>query len=187
MEFKSTPLAGLTEIFPRIFEDERGLFYESYNYRVFAENGLTMELLQDNQSWSRRGVLRGLHLQHAPYAQGKLVRCVTGRVLDVAVDVRPESPTFGQYETVLLDSARGNMLYLPEGFAHGFVALEDATFVYKCTNFYHKKSEAGIRWDDAELAIDWGIRDPIVSEKDKALPSFAAFRHQLTQLTSELA
>ncbi len=179
MEFKATPLAGLIEIIPRLFEDERGLFYESYNYRVFAENGLTMELLQDNQSWSRQGVLRGLHLQHAPYAQGKLVRCVTGRVLDVAVDVRPESPTFGQYETVLLDSAIGNMLYLPEGFAHGFVALEDATFVYKCTNFYHKKSEAGIRWDDPELGINWGIREPLVSAKDQLLPSFAEFRQQL--------
>jgi len=187
MEFKPTPLAGLIEIFPLIFEDERGLFYESYNYRVFAENGLSMELLQDNQSWSRRGVLRGIHLQHAPYAQGKLVRCVSGRVLDVAVDVRPESPTFGQYETVILDSARGNMLYLPEGFAHGFVALEDATFVYKCTNFYDKRSEAGIRWDDPELNIDWGVPKPIVSAKDQVLPTFAEFRHLLAQLTSELA
>jgi dTDP-4-dehydrorhamnose 3,5-epimerase len=182
MQFKATSLAGLTEIYPAIFEDERGLFFETYNQRLFAANGIPAEFVQDNQSWSRRGVLRGLHLQHAPYAQGKLVRCVSGRVLDVAVDIRPDSPTFGRWEAVELDAQRGNMLYLPEGFAHGFVALEDAVFAYKCTNFYHKASEAGIRWDDPELAIDWGIQNPIVSAKDQVLPSFAEFSRQLADL-----
>jgi dTDP-4-dehydrorhamnose 3,5-epimerase len=184
MKFIATRLDGLTEIIPAVFEDERGLFLETYNQRVFEANGIPFEFVQDNQSWSRKGVLRGLHLQHAPYAQGKLVRCITGRVLDVAVDIRPESATFGQWEAVELDAKRGNMLYLPEGFAHGFVALEDATFAYKCTNLYHKASEGGIRWDDPELAIDWGVTHPIVSEKDVRLPSFAEFSRQLTSLTA---
>ncbi len=180
MQFKATSLAGLTEIFPAIFEDERGLFFETYNQRQFAANAIPFDFVQDNQSWSRKGVLRGLHLQHAPYAQGKLVRCLTGKVLDVAVDIRPDSPTFGRHETVLLDSALGNMLYVPEGFAHGFVALEDATFVYKCTNFYHKAAESGIWWNDPDLAIDWGIANPIVSEKDQVLPPLSEFSRQLT-------
>lgn len=180
MKFIATRLEGLTEIVPAIFEDERGLFFETYNQRVFEANGIPFDFVQDNQSWSRRGVLRGLHLQHAPHAQGKLVRCITGRVLDVAVDIRPDSPTFGQWEAVELDARRGNMLFLPEGFAHGFLALEDSVFVYKCTNFYHKASEGGIRWDDPELAIDWGAVNPMVSEKDRVLPSFAEFSRQLT-------
>lgn len=180
MKFIATRLAGLTQIIPAIFEDERGLFFETYNQRVFKANGIPFDFVQDNQSWSRRGVLRGLHLQHAPYAQGKLVRCISGKVLDVAVDIRPDSPTFGQWEAVELDAQRGNMLFLPEGFAHGFVALEDSVFAYKCTNFYHKTSEGGICWNDPELAIDWGVDQPVVSEKDQILPSFAEFSQQLT-------
>jgi len=184
MKFIATRLVGLTEIIPAVFEDERGLFLETYNQRVFEANGLPFDFVQDNQSWSRKGVLRGLHLQHPPHAQGKLVRCITGRVLDVAVDIRPDSPTFGQWEAVELDAQRGNMLFLPEGFTHGFVALEDAIFAYKCTNFYHKASEGGIRWDDPELGIDWGVTSPIVSEKDRLLPSFAEFSRQLAALTA---
>lgn len=175
MQIRETSIAGLVELFPRVFEDERGAFFESYNEAVFVALGLPTQFVQDNQSFSKKGVLRGLHLQHAPYAQGKLVRVITGRVLDIAVDIRPDSPTFGRYEVFDLDGIRNNMAYIPEGFAHGFVALEDTIFSYKCTNLYHKESEAGIRWDDPTLAIDWGIQEPLVSPKDLLLPSFAAF------------
>ncbi|MCY7349153.1 MAG: dTDP-4-dehydrorhamnose 3,5-epimerase [Cytophagaceae bacterium] len=180
MQFKTTTLAGLTEVLPTIFEDERGIFLETYNQQAFEENGLLFDFVQDNHSWSRKGVLRGLHCQHPPYAQGKLVRCISGKVIDVAVDIRPDSATFGQHETFLLDSLQGNMVYVPEGFAHGFVALEDAIFAYKCTNFYHKSSESGILWNDPDLAIDWNVAKPIVSEKDLKLPSFKELTRQLT-------
>jgi dTDP-4-dehydrorhamnose 3,5-epimerase len=175
MQIRETSIAGLVEIFPRIFEDERGVFFESYNEAIFSALGLPTHFVQDNQSFSKKGVLRGLHLQHAPYAQGKLVRVITGRVLDIAVDIRPDSPTFGRHEVFELEATRNNMAYIPEGFAHGFVALEDTIFSYKCTNLYHKDSEAGIRWDDPTLAIDWGVQEPLVSPKDLLLPSFAAF------------
>ena len=175
MQIRETSIAGLVELFPRVFEDERGAFFESYNEAVFLALGLPTQFVQDNQSFSKKGVLRGLHLQHAPYAQGKLVRVITGRVLDIAVDIRPDSPTFGRHEVFDLDGTRNNMAYIPEGFAHGFVALEDTIFSYKCTHLYHKESEAGIRWDDPTLAIDWGVQEPLVSPKDLLLPSFATF------------
>lgn len=179
MQFKTTTLAGLTEVIPTVFEDERGTFFETYNQRLFEQNGLPGFFVQDNQSWSKGGVLRGLHCQRPPHAQGKLVRCIRGKVLDIAVDIRPDSPTFGHYERFLLDSQRGNMVYVPEGFAHGFVALEDSIFTYKCTNLYYKPSESGILWNDPVLAIDWGIENPIVSEKDLKLPAFNDFIRQL--------
>ena len=169
MHIRQTTIEGLIELTPRIFEDERGHFFESYNKSLFASLGLPMEFVQDNQSFSVKGVLRGLHLQNEPFAQGKLVRVITGQVLDVAVDLRPGSPTFGQYETFLLDAKLANMAYIPEGFAHGFVALVDSVFSYKCTNVYNKAAESGILWNDPELAIDWGISNPIVSEKDQEL------------------
>lgn len=169
MQVRQTAIEGLIELIPRVFDDERGYFFESYNKPLFASLGLPMEFVQDNQSFSVKGVLRGLHMQHEPFAQGKLVRVITGQVLDVAVDLRPDSPTFGQYETFLLDAKLANMAYIPEGFAHGFVALEDSIFSYKCTNVYNKASESGIRWDDPDLNIDWGISNPIVSEKDQEL------------------
>lgn len=169
MQVRETAIEGLIELIPRVFEDERGYFFESYNKPLFASLGLPMDFVQDNQSFSVRGVLRGLHMQMEPYAQGKLVRVITGQVLDVAVDLRPDSPTFGQYETFLLDARLANMAYIPEGFAHGFVALEDSIFSYKCTNVYNKASESGIRWDDPDLNINWGIGNPIVSEKDQEL------------------
>lgn len=165
---------GLIELIPRVFDDERGHFFESYNKPLFASLGLPMEFVQDNQSFSTKGVLRGLHFQHPPFAQGKLVRVITGQVLDVAVDIRPESPTFGQYETFLLDAKLANMAWIPEGFAHGFVALQDTIFSYKCTNVYNKASEGGIRWDDPDLNIDWGMTNPNVSEKDQVLPTMRA-------------
>lgn len=169
MQVRQTAIEGLIELIPRVFDDERGHFFESYNKPLFTSLGLPMEFVQDNQSFSVKGVLRGLHMQHEPFAQGKLVRVIMGQVLDVAVDLRPDSPTFGQYETFLLDAKLANMAYIPEGFAHGFVALEDSVFSYKCTNVYNKASESGILWNDPDLAIDWGISNPIVSEKDREL------------------
>ncbi len=179
MEFRQTSIAGLIEIFPRVFNDERGYFFESYQYKAFAENGISEEFVQDNQSFSTKGVLRGLHLQRVPHAQGKLVRVISGKVLDVAVDVRRGSPTFGKHLTFLLTAERQNMVYVPPGFAHGFVTLEDAIFSYKCTHLYEKASEGGIIWNDEELNIDWGIANPNVSEKDKQLPSFQEYAASL--------
>ncbi|GAA4456087.1 dTDP-4-dehydrorhamnose 3,5-epimerase [Nibrella saemangeumensis] len=174
MQVRQTSLEGLIELIPRVFEDERGSFFESYNKPLFASLGLSMEFVQDNQSFSTKGVLRGLHFQREPYAQGKLVRVIAGQVLDVAVDLREDSPTFGQHEAFLLDAKINNMVYIPEGFAHGFVALEDSIFSYKCTNVYNKTAESGLIWNDPDLNIDWGIDSPIVSEKDQILPSLRA-------------
>ncbi|MFY7890561.1 MAG: dTDP-4-dehydrorhamnose 3,5-epimerase [Spirosomataceae bacterium] len=172
MQFKSTSMEGLTECFPAIYEDDRGFFFESYNQRLFAQHGIPYNFTQDNHSWSKKGVIRGLHFQYEPYAQGKLVRCVTGKVIDIVVDIRKGSPTYGQHEKFVLDSKIGNMLYVPTGFAHGFVTLEDSIFAYKCTDYWHKASESGILYNDPALNIDWGIDNPIVSGKDLALPLF---------------
>jgi dTDP-4-dehydrorhamnose 3,5-epimerase len=169
MQVRHTTIEGLIELIPRVFEDERGHFFESYNKPLFTSLGLPMEFVQDNQSFSVKGVLRGLHMQTEPFAQGKLVRVITGQVLDVAVDLRIGSSTFGQYETFLLDASIANMAYIPEGFAHGFVALEDSIFSYKCTNVYNKASETGIIWNDPDLNINWGVNNPIVSDKDQIL------------------
>ena len=172
MQFKQSHIQGLVEILPRVFSDERGFFFESYSKKIFAENGIPFEFVQDNQSFSSKGVLRGLHFQQEPFAQGKLVRVITGKVMDVVVDIRPQSPTFGQHATFLLDSQLNNLVYVPTGFAHGFVVLEDAIFHYKCTNLYNKSAEGGLRWNDPVLGIDWGIGHPVVSEKDQILPGF---------------
>ncbi|MGF1637388.1 MAG: dTDP-4-dehydrorhamnose 3,5-epimerase [Cyclobacteriaceae bacterium] len=175
MEIKETEFKGLFEIVPRSFEDERGLFFESYHQIKFREAGIEAQFVQDNQSFSKAGVLRGLHFQLPPYDQGKLVRVISGRALDVAVDLREGSPTFGQHIAKVLESNLGNMLYIPPGFAHGFVALTDCIFFYKCTNFYDKPSDGGLKWDDPDLNIQWGIAEPNVSEKDIALPSLSDF------------
>ena len=172
MVFKQTSIEGLIEIYPRIFEDERGHFFESYQLETFTENGIPFEFVQDNQSFSSAGVLRGLHYQNKPFAQGKLVRVILGKAIDVAVDLRPDSPTFGKYEKFLLDATLQNMVYIPEGFGHGFAALENCVFTYKCTNVYNKASESGIIWNDPDLAIDWEIKMPNVSQKDLELPTF---------------
>jgi dTDP-4-dehydrorhamnose 3,5-epimerase len=172
MQIRETSIAGLVELTPRVFNDERGMFFESYNEQIFKQLGLPTNFVQDNQSFSIKGVVRGLHFQKAPFAQGKLVRVISGKVLDVAVDIRPESPTFGKHEIFELSSEKNNIAYIPEGFAHGFVALEDSVFSYKCTNIYNKESESGILWNDADLNINWGVEDPIVSEKDAILPTF---------------
>lgn len=172
MEFKPTSIEGLIEIYPKIFSDTRGHFFESYRHDLFVKNGIPFEFVQDNQSFSTAGVLRGLHFQNEPFAQGKLVRVITGKVIDIAVDIRPNSPTFGQHQSFILDAALQNMVYIPAGFAHGFAAIEDSIFSYKCTNNYNKASERGIIWNDKDLNIDWKIEHPNVSEKDIELPSF---------------
>ena len=176
MEIVETPLQGLVVIKPRVFEDARGYFFESYNQDVFKKSGLEMNFVQDNQSLSQRGVLRGLHFQNNPHAQGKLVRVITGSVFDVAVDIRKQSPTYGQWYGLELNEKNKWMMYIPEGFAHGFATLADNTiFSYKCTNVYHKAAEDCILWNDPSLAINWQLDNPLLSEKDLQGKRFSDF------------
>lgn len=171
MQIKETGISGLIEIIPAIFEDNRGWFYEFFNKRTFEAAGIKADFVQENTSFSKKGVIRGLHFQKPPYAQGKLVTVLSGKVQDVVVDLRKDSPTFGQPYYCTLDSEKRNMMMVPEGFAHGFAALEDTIFSYKCTNFYHKPSELGIVWNDPRLNIQWAVKDPVISEKDAVLPT----------------
>ncbi len=176
MEIIQTPLDGLITIKPDVFEDERGYFFESFNHTKFLNAGLDLSFLQDNESKSKKGVLRGLHFQSPPYAQGKLVRVLRGAVLDVAVDIRKDSPTYGKWESIVLSGQNKWMYWIPPGFAHGFVTLEDDTiFFYKCTNVYNKASEGSILWNDPDLNIHWEIKEPIISDKDKISPRFKDF------------
>jgi len=176
MEIKTYHIEGLIEFIPRVFRDDRGWFMETYSPKMFEPFGINPNFVQDNQSVSKKGVLRGLHFQKPPYAQGKLVRVTSGRALDVAVDLRKGSSTYGQHVTCELDAEQNNMFYIPEGFAHGFVALEEGTtFLYKCTNVYNQPSEGGILWNDPALGIDWGVAAPLVSPKDEVLPLLADF------------
>lgn len=173
MERFETNIKGLLIIEPKVFEDERGSFFESYNKERFKELGINVNFVQDNQSISHKNVLRGLHFQKEPYAQDKLVRVTRGSVLDVAVDLRLNSPTYGKWASVNLSEKNGLMFFIPKGFAHGFLSLEDNTvFQYKCSNIYSKDHEDGLLWNDPNLAIDWGISNPIVSKKDLLLPDF---------------
>lgn len=169
-----TEIEGVLIIEPQVFGDERGYFIESFNAeRFLAQTGIEITFVQDNESLSKRGVLRGLHFQREPYAQAKLVRVVRGKVLDVAVDIRPESPTFGRYVATELSGENHRQMFIPKGFAHGYVVLEDNTiFQYKCDDFYHPESEDGIAWNDPKIGIDWGIPESeiILSEKDKDRP-----------------
>jgi dTDP-4-dehydrorhamnose 3,5-epimerase len=170
MKFLRSEFPGLVEILPERFKDERGYFQVTYNLNLFKKENLPIAFVQDNESYSDRGVLRGMHLQKAPHAQGKLVRVSQGSVQDVVIDLRHGSPTYLKWKSFLISSHTGNMLYVPEGFAHGFLALEDKTvFSYKCTRGYSKESECGIRWDDKTLAIDWEIEPKQMSEKDNRL------------------
>ncbi len=175
MKFIETKLQGCFILEPKIIQDERGYFMESFNEKTFALGvGQDVHFVQDNQSFSSKGVLRGLHYQTGEHAQAKLVRVLHGEVLDLAVDLRPNSPTFGQYESVLLSGENQKQFFVPRGFAHGFLVLsETATFFYKCDNFYNKESEGGVIFNDATLGIDWNFdeKDLIISEKDKILPS----------------
>ncbi len=168
MTVTPTPIADLLVITPQIFADDRGYFFESYNKKKYEEAGIPSTFVQDNQSLSQKGVLRGLHFQLPPYAQAKLVSVVKGAVLDVAVDIRKNSATYGQHFSIILSEENKCQLFIPEGFAHGFVTLEDNTiFTYKCSNFYHKPSEQSIIYNDPNLAIDWQIAHPILSQKDE--------------------
>ena len=176
MNVVKTSIDGVVIIEPRIFEDERGYFYESFSQREFEEKVCNTVFVQDNQSKSTYGVIRGLHFQRPPYAQSKLVRCVSGKVLDVVVDIRKNSPTFGKFVAVELSGENHRQLFIPRGFAHGYAVLSDeAVFQYKCDNFYNKESEGSVAWNDAELGIDWKIpvEKVILSEKDKLSKSIA--------------
>ena len=173
MPFFPTPIEGLMVFEPAVFSDERGYFFESYNRRTWEQAGIQCDFVQDNQARSTRGVLRGLHYQSGEMAQAKLVRVVEGEVLDVAVDLRPDSATYGQWYGIRLSAENKKQLFVPRGFAHGYLVLsETAEFAYKCDNFYSKAHEGGLRYDDPKVGIDWGfdLSQVIVSEKDKELP-----------------
>ena len=175
MEIIKTPIEGLLVIVPRVFRDARGYFVETYNEQRYHEAGIDAKFVQDNQSCSSYGVVRGLHFQKPPYAQAKLVCCTVGRVLDVAVDLRPDSPTYGQWYGVELSEENKRQFFIPRGFAHGFSVLsESAIFTYKCDNLYHPEADGGILLNDPTLAIDWRIPESerIISDKDKKHPSF---------------
>lgn len=179
MSFHKTPIQDLIVFEPAVFRDERGYFFESYNQRVWAEAGVEIDFVQDNQARSTRGVLRGLHYQTGEMAQAKLVRVVEGEVLDVAVDLREHSPTLGQWYSIRLSAENKRQLLVPRGFAHGYLVLsETAEFAYKCDNFYSKAHEGGVRFDDPVLGIDWefDLEHVLVSEKDLALPGFVGRR-----------
>lgn len=171
MQIRQTGIDGLIEIIPAIHKDDRGWFYEFYNKTTFNEAGIKENFVQENTSFSKKGVIRGLHFQIAPNAQGKLVTVLSGKVLDVVVDLRKASSTFGKVHYCILDSEKHNSLMVPEGFAHGFAALEDTIFYYKVTNAYHRPSEMGIVWNDPRLNIQWTVQNPIISEKDAVLPT----------------
>ena len=176
MEVIKTEIEGVVIIEPRIFKDDRGYFYESFSQREFEEKVCRTTFVQDNQSKSSYGVVRGLHFQKPPYSQSKLVRCIKGAVLDVAVDIRRGSPTFGKHVAVELTEDNHRQFFVPRGFAHGFAVLsEEAVFQYKCDNFYNKESEGSVAWNDVELAIDWRIpaEKVLLSEKDKLSKSIA--------------
>ncbi len=179
MKIITTNIEGLLIIEPRIFNDDRGYFYESYNKSKFTEAGIAVDFVQDNQSFSQKGAVRGLHAQADPFAQGKLVRVIKGRVLDVAVDIRKGSPTYGKYFSIELNEDNKLQFWIPAGFLHGFSTLEDNTiFTYKVNNYYDKASEIGVIWNDPTLNIEWGIgqNDILLSPKDELLPSFNEFK-----------
>ena len=176
MEVIKTKIEGVVIIEPRIFKDERGYFYESFSQREFEEKVCRTTFVQDNQSKSSYGVLRGLHFQKPPYSQSKLVRCIKGAVLDVAVDIRKGSPTFGKHVAVELSEENHRQLFIPRGFAHGFAVLTpEAVFQYKCDNYYNKESEGSVAWNDPQLAIDWRIPadEVLLSEKDRQTRNMA--------------
>lgn len=168
MIVEKTNIEGLIILTPNVFADSRGYFLESYNQKSYANIGINEVFVQDNESLSQKDVLRGLHFQAPPFAQAKLVRVIKGAVLDIAVDIREGSPTYGQYFSIVLSEENKKQFYIPAGFAHGFKTIENNTiFSYKCTNFYNKESEGCISWDDQDIQIEWNIKNPILSDKDK--------------------
>lgn len=178
MTIQEAPLKGLLIVEPRLFPDPRGYFFESYRHDKLREAGFMHSFVQDNESKSQKGVIRGLHLQNPPHAQDKLIRVVQGAILDVAVDVRKDSPTYGQHYTIELTETNKRSFLVPKGFAHGFHCLEHDTIVqYRCSDYYAPETEVGIRWDDPELGIDWqlGNAQPLVSERDQQHGNLATF------------
>jgi dTDP-4-dehydrorhamnose 3,5-epimerase len=177
MKFTTCEIEGLLILEPQVFGDERGYFFESFNQNEFEEAiGGPIKFVQDNESLSNKNVVRGLHFQAPPYEQGKLVRVVQGSVLDVVVDIRTNSPTYGKYHSVILSAENKRQFWVPPGFAHGFATLENQTiFQYKCTNFYQPTSEGCVLWNDDTLQIDWNVENPIISEKDKKGNSWQDF------------
>lgn len=176
MNLEKTFIKDLVLISPLVFEDERGYFFEAYNKSKFRDLGISIDFVQDNQSFSKKGTLRGLHYQNPPFAQTKLVRVLEGEIIDVAVDLRKDSPTLGKHFSILLSSKNKKELLVPRGFAHGFsVISETAVVQYKCDEYYNRQSEGGIRYDDSSLNIDWGmdLKEAIVSDKDLILPDFS--------------
>lgn len=174
MQFKQLELQGVYLIIPKVFGDDRGFFMETYRKSLFEENGLDLNFVQDNHSRSGKNILRGLHFQKGDSAQDKLVRVTQGAVIDVAVDMRKDSPTFKKHVAVELSEENKHMLLVPKGFAHGFLTLTDLVdFQYKVTEDYNPDSEVGIAWNDPEINIDWGIKDPILSDKDKVNPKLS--------------
>ena len=179
MEIVKTPLEGILVIKPKIFADDRGHFFESWSKAAFEKEGLDLNFMQDNQSLSAKGVLRGMHFQNPPFAQGKLVSVIVGAVLDVVVDIRKNSTTYGQHFSIILSGENKISFWIPPGFSHGFITLKDNTvFTYKCTEVYDKESEGSILWNDKDLNIDWGMENPIVSGKDAESPTFAKLSTQ---------
>ena len=183
MKITETILPGVLIFEPRIFADDRGYFFESFNKQHFLNAGIDVDFVQDNQSLSQKGTVRGMHAQKAPFEQGKLVRVITGAVMDVVIDARKGSPTYGRHVTVELSADNKLQLWVPPGCLHGFITLQDDTiFTYKVTNYYDKDSETGVIWNDPELAIGWGVseKDAILSPKDQLLPDFKSFESPFT-------
>jgi len=179
-EFVQLEIKGLVLIRPKVYYDERGFFMETYTKKDFETYGIRDEFVQDNHSWSIKNTLRGLHFQKEPYAQSKLVRCISGEILDVAVDIRKNSKTFGRHVMVKLSSENKEMFYIPEGFAHGFLVLSDyAEVLYKVNRFYSKDHDSGIIWNDEDLGINWPVRNPILSQKDRNLPKFKDIKKEM--------
>lgn len=173
MEISKTAIDGLLIIQPKVFGDDRGYFFESFRLDKLRENDVDLDFVQDNESKSGKGILRGLHFQNPPFDQGKLVRVMKGKVLDVAVDIRKNSATYGQWKSIILSEENKTIFWVPPGFAHGFLSLENETiFQYKCTNYYNIEAEGSILWNDPDLNIDWGITNPLISDKDKNVPLF---------------
>ena len=176
MKVKTLPIEGVLLIEPQIFGDTRGWFFEAYNEEKYRKAGICETFVQDNQSFSQKNVVRGLHFQRPPFTQAKLVSVIQGAVLDVAVDLRAGSPTYGQYVSAVLTGENHHQLFVPKGFAHGFSVLEDNTiFAYKCSSFYNKESEGNIIYNDPDICVDWGVDNPILSDKDMVGPTLREF------------
>jgi dTDP-4-dehydrorhamnose 3,5-epimerase len=175
MKINYFDIEGPFEVIPRILEDDRGIFFESFRAEDFSKLGLNKPFVQDNESFSKKNVLRGIHFQMKPHEQAKFIKVAYGKAFDVAVDLRPGSKTFGKSIAIVLDSNVHNMFYIPEGFGHGFLALQDCVLQYKCTAYYHPESDTGLRWNDPDLNIKWPIENPILSKKDKELPTLQSF------------